>query len=211
MTVGKNLRQIRKRKRLAIEDVAKQCDIDATLLNEWERDKSVPDDISLDRLAAYYGLTGEDIRNTVGNKCLYKGYVNISERKDKSFCEPWGNAFHYEYVSKTKVFGLPIIHINIGLGSYKAKGIIAVGNIAQGIFSVGLLSVGVISLGIFDIGFLAIGLIALGGLSVGAIAVGFVAVGDMSAGYFHLGGLSVGKQCLSLICTENALSLSGKL
>ena len=41
-------------------------------------------------------------------------------------------SLNYEYVSKTKVFNIPLVHINIGFGLKRAKGIIAIGNIAKG-------------------------------------------------------------------------------
>ena len=59
------------------------------------------------------------------------------------------NTTPYEFKSKLKVFGLPLLHINTG-GSYgtkRAKGIIAVGDFATGIISVGGVSIGILSIG----------------------------------------------------------------
>ena len=96
------------------------------------------------------------------------------------------------------LWGLPLIHVNVGLGIRKAKGIIAIGTIARGIVALGAISMGVISLGAISIGVLALGALALGiiaaagfafgGIAVGGIAVGFLAIGGVALGQYSLGG-----------------------
>ena len=44
---------------------------------------------------------------------------------------------HYEYKSKKTIKGLPLVHVNTGLGLYRARGIIAIGNIAEGVVAIG--------------------------------------------------------------------------
>ena len=90
------------------------------------------------------------------NKNFYEEYKN---KKDSSFCEPWGNVFHYEYKSTLCIGGLPLVHINIGAGKYKAKGILAVGTYAQGIIAIGVISLGLVSAGLIAIGLIAVGLL----------------------------------------------------
>jgi len=89
-----------------------------------------------------------------------------------------------EFVSRRKLFGLPLIHVNVG-GRYQnkvAKGIIAVGDV-----SIGVISFGGVALGGLSFGGVSIGLIALGGVAVGGVALGGVAVGGIA-----LGGVAVG-------------------
>jgi hypothetical protein len=88
----------------------------------------------------------------------------------------------YEYKSKTTILGVPLVHVNTG-GKFKvkkAKGIIAVGDIAIGIISVGGVSFGVFSIGGISFGVLAIGGIAIGGLAVGGVAIGLLAIGGVA-------------------------------
>lgn len=131
------------------------------------------------------------------NKDFYEEYRN---KKDSSFCEPWGNVFHYEYKSNLCVGGLPLVHINIGAGKYKAKGIIALGTYAQGVVALGIVSVGIVSIGIVSLGLIAIGLLALGALAAGGVSLGIIAVGGIAAGIVSVGGISAGVWSEGGIC-----------
>lgn len=89
----------------------------------------------------------------------------------------------YEFISKTKIFGLPLVHVNTSgrYGVGVAKGVIAIGDAAFGLisiggFSVGLISIGGISLGLASLGGIAGGIWALGGISIGVTAIGGIAL-----------------------------------
>ena len=43
-----------------------------------------------------------------------------------------GRRPHYEYKSKKMIGNLPLVHINLGLGIHRAKGVIAIGASAHG-------------------------------------------------------------------------------
>ncbi len=98
----------------------------------------------------------------------------------------------YEYKSKLKFFGVPLVHINTG-GRYDnkvAKGIIAIGDISFGVISVGGISIGGISIGGLSVGLLAIGGIAAGFGAIGGIAIGAYALGGIAVGFAKVfGGL----------------------
>lgn len=103
----------------------------------------------------------------------------------------------FEYKSKLKLFGLPLIHITSGLsqdGTLKpAKGIIAIGNIALGFLAIGGLSFGVISFGGLSAGVICFGGAAIGlAAAFGGLAIGYLAVGGVAIGIYALGGLSLG-------------------
>jgi RNA polymerase sigma factor (sigma-70 family) len=97
----------------------------------------------------------------------------------------------YEYRSRQKLLGLPLIHVSLGMRPegrrLPAKGWIAIGEIAYGAF-LGLgsqFAVAPISLA----GGAAVGGLALGGgAAAGALAVG----GGLAAGVFAVGGCAVG-------------------
>ncbi|GLC30213.1 hypothetical protein [Clostridium omnivorum] len=113
--------------------------------------------------------------------------------------------YGYEYVSKTKIFGLPLFHMNckpMGV----AKGIFSFGSIAVGVFSFGAISVGVFSFGAVSLGIiLAIagaafsGLLSAGGiaisygLSIGGLAIAkYIAVGGYASADIAIGGVAKG-------------------
>jgi hypothetical protein len=101
------------------------------------------------------------------------------------------------YRSKATLFGLPVIDVAIGPKDGelrgRAKGIIAIGDVATG-----GLAVGGITRGVVAIGGMAFGLFAVGGLSVGLVsatgglAVGGLAAGGGALGYFAAGGGAIG-------------------
>jgi hypothetical protein len=126
--------------------------------------------------------------NKISEKAVFCPMCGYSVRTPGAF-------YCFEYVSKKKVFGLPLLHVVLGPALDPAtskirvaKGIVAIGGIAVGVLAIGGLSLGAISFG-----GLALGLIALGGASiglavaVGAAAVGFVAIGAAALGYYALG------------------------
>lgn len=109
----------------------------------------------------------------------------------------WGYryGYGYEYISKKKLFGIPLVHVNtkpFGI----AKGIFSFGNISIGIFSFGAISIGAFSFGALSLALLAaFGGVALSGmLSFGGIALSYMASlgGVAIAKYFAFGGYASG-------------------
>ncbi|MCI0499606.1 MAG: zinc ribbon domain-containing protein [Planctomycetales bacterium] len=116
-----------------------------------------------------------------------------------------GSFYGFEYISKHKLFGLPLVHIVSGpafdptTGKLRiAKGIIAIGGIAVGWLAIGGLAVGLIAFGGLGLGLLAaIGGAAIGtGFSMGGLAVGTIAVGGCAVGYYAIGGGTFGIHAL---------------
>ncbi len=109
----------------------------------------------------------------------------------------------YEYKSKRTLFGLPLVHINMG-GRYRtkrAKGIVAIGDVATGLVAVGGIAVGLISSG-----GIAIGALALGGVGIGALAIGGVAVGGIAIGAVAIGASAFGAVALGLMKAFGAVT-----
>lgn len=111
------------------------------------------------------------------------------------------------YRSTTKLFGLPLIDIAYGPvedePKGKAKGFIAIGDIATGWLAIGgftrgFVSIGGFSIGVFSVGGMSIGLLsalggcALGGLAAGGFAGGGLANGGGAIGYVAQGGGALG-------------------
>lgn len=142
---------------------------------------------------------------------LGKTQARILEKLEKMEEDQKETVKEYEYISSKKLFGLPLIHIHFrwtrgyrkGLtalhtpGAYldfraKAKGIIAIGNNATGLFSIGLLAKGIISLGLFSFGLFAAGCIGMGLIALGVIALGGLAAGVTAIGYVAMGVAAIG-------------------
>lgn len=111
------------------------------------------------------------------------------------------------YTSPVVVFGLPLLQIALGphdderMG--RARGIIAIGDVAtgwlaiggfaRGIIAIGGFALGLVSIGGFSLGLLlAAGGFAVGGLAVGGGAMGGLAMGGGAAGFVAQGGAAVG-------------------
>ena len=181
MKIGCKLQKLRKEKGLSQEELANILGVSRQSVSKWESDLSYPETDKLIKLCDIYDIS---IDSLLRHDCVEK-----MEAKN----EKGSSRFHYQYISKRRLFGLPLVHINLGSGLYQAKGIIAIGNIAKGVISIGLLSFGIISIGVLGLGLISIASIALGLiLAIGATAIGIVAIGAFALGIFTIGALSVG-------------------
>src|SRR5512132_3092482 len=106
-----------------------------------------------------------------------------------------------EYRSEQVWGDLPVVHVSVGGrqadGRYRlgrARGIIALGDIATG-----LVAVGGVAIGLFSVGGVAVGLVALGAVAIGLVAVGAVAIGLFAAGAVAIGLTAVGAVTFGLV------------
>jgi len=106
-----------------------------------------------------------------------------------------------QYRSEQAWGDLPVVHVSVGGrqadGRYRpgrARGIIALGDIATG-----LVAVGGVAIGLLSVGGIAIGLVALGAVAVGLVAVGAVAIGLFAAGAVAIGLTAVGPVTAGLL------------
>jgi hypothetical protein len=111
------------------------------------------------------------------------------------------------YTSEARVFGLPVISVAFGPDgdepTGRARGFVALGNDAVGVFAFGGRCTGVVAMGGLASGGItfggaSIGLVsasggaALGGLSAGGASAGGIANGGAAIGYIANGGAAVG-------------------
>ena len=214
MTFGERLYQLRKQKYISQEELADTLNVTRQSISKWELDQTYPDIDNLVRLARYFDVsvdflvTGETGEEKAGEDTQAKEDIPEQKAPTSNNNFPW----HYEYKSKKTYKGVPLVHINLGLGIYCAKGIIAIGNIAKGVIAVGGLSFGIISLGALSLGLLAFGglavglILALGGFAlsslfaVGGIAVGTFAIGGIAVGFYKaIGGIAIAKYPLGAL------------
>lgn len=198
MSLGEKLSKLRKDNNYTQEQLAKILGVSRQSVSKWETDVAYPETDKLIKLVELYNcsmdyLIKEENKNEFENECV----------EDKLISSRFSlRNFYYERKSSKTLHGIPLWHINIGLGR-TAKGIIAIGFNAKGIISLGLFSLGILSLGLFSLGFVsfgifALGIIAAGSISVGLIALGAVcfgilAIGAVAMGEFSIGALAVGK------------------
>lgn len=193
MILQTRLYELRKQAGLSQEELAQVVGVSRQAVQKWESGASRPDIENLLVLADYFGVTLDD---------LVRGLQSPPPKPDPeppqtTIINHYYSIWHYEYRSPVSLFGLPLVHINLGRGLHVAKGVFAVGNIAAGFvalggLSAGLLSLGGLSLGLLAIGGLAAGIAALGGVALGLLALGAVAIGGLTIGSVAMGIWSVG-------------------
>ena len=153
-------------------------------LSKWEAGQSRPE---LDKLLAL-----SDIFSVTMDSLVRPG--GPEPQPDPPASPSLGWWYHgpvIEYKSARTLRGLPLVHINLGPGKRRARGVLAVGNVATGLVSVGFVARGGLSLGILSLGVLSIGPLAVGLLAVGALALGVASVGAVAIGLFAVGGCAV--------------------
>ena len=187
MTFQEQLIYYRKKKGLSQEQLGNQIGVSRQTVSKWELGLTTPE---MDKLIQMSRLFDVSIDELVGNQ---RGSEATGREKKQDVVEVHFYKWHYEYKSKTTIFGIPLVHIHLGHGFYKARGIIAVGTIAKGILSAGVVSMGILSLGAISFGLLSVGAFALGLLlAVGAISIGTVAIGGLALGILAIGGCALG-------------------
>jgi transcriptional regulator with XRE-family HTH domain len=184
MTTGTKLARLRKEAGYTQEQLAELLEVSRQSISKWESDAAYPETEKLIRLGELYGcsmdyLLKEDVTDP----------HNTFSAPQKRSCLSWNG--HFEWKSQRTLWGLPLVHVNFGLGR-TAKGIVAIGLVAKGVCSLGIFSMGLVSLGIFSLGLLALGVCALGGLAAGALALGVLAFGGVCMGVIACGGVAVG-------------------
>ncbi|MBR6308309.1 MAG: helix-turn-helix transcriptional regulator [Lachnospiraceae bacterium] len=197
MDFNEKLICLRKQKGLSQEQLGDAIGVTRQTVSKWELGETTPD---MDKLIALAGLFNTSIDELVGHKeeDLQEGTLCMRARRR-----------NYEYKSKVSIFGIPLVHINIGLGMYKAKGIIAIGNMAFGVVSMGIISVGLLAFGSLALGLIAFAAMAAGILSFAGLSIGVVAFGGLAIGYLAVGGLSIGVYALGGAAIASRVAMGG--
>lgn len=198
MNFQQRLQELRRRAGLSQEELANLLGVSRQAVQKWEAGASRPDLDNLAALAEYFQVSLD---------YLVAGREPVTTAPPPSTTVIHNNYYGhcFEYKSRRTLFGLPLVHINYGFGFRRAKGIIALGNVATGVVAVGGLSFGLFSLGgaslglLLSLGGLSVGCIALGGMALGlmawgGIAIGTLAVGGLSWGTYAVGGAAIGSK-----------------
>lgn len=204
MTFAQVLTKLRREKGLSQEQLADLMDVSRQAVSKWEAEQSMPDLPRLVALAELFGVSLDALvrpdhagaavaPNAAQDPAA--GMVRV-EAQGKTFCMPAGSVVAvtpgYEYKSERTLFGLPLVHINIGYGLRGAKGVFALGNYAVGVIAVGGFSAGLVGIGGLSAGLLlGLGGVALGGIALGGLAVGGIALGACAVGVYALGASAI--------------------
>ncbi|MBN2878577.1 MAG: helix-turn-helix domain-containing protein [Clostridia bacterium] len=192
MKFNERLIKLRKQMGLSQEELGFQLDVTRQTVSKWELGETTPVMDKLVEMADFFGLSIDELVRDESQ------YNSVSRTRGG-----------YEYKSGAEIMGVPVIHINIGPGRRRAKGVIAIGNIATGVVAVGGLSVGVVAVGGFTIGIVAFGGLALGILALGGLAGGYIALGGVALGYMALGGVAYGTNAIGGAAIARDIALGG--
>jgi hypothetical protein len=114
----------------------------------------------------------------------------------------------FEYRSRLKVFGLPLVHIVRGIDPSSGRRPTAVGIIAIGQVAVGLVAIGQVAVGGISLGQASIGL----GWGIGQLAFGLLAAGQVAAGLIGAAGqLAVAPHALGMVTDTGMFVAAGWL
>lgn len=205
MTLGEKIYKLRTERGLSQETFGDKLGVSRQSVSKWETDQSLPELEKIIALSEFFGVSTDyllkDTLEEDGEEKLNS--TDNSNYSEKSFVL---SRLHFEYKSKKTVKGRTLVHVNFGLGLYRAKGIFAFGNIAQGVLAIGFISAGVVSIGLLTAGIVlslgtiavallvAMGNVAIGSIALGAITVGIFCMGALNIGEFSIGALSYGRQ-----------------
>ncbi len=197
MTTGEKLANFRKQNNYTQEQLAELLGVSRQAISKWESDSAYPETEKLIKLSRLYDCSLD---------YLLKDEAELSSEQKSSAVNISLNNMVYERRSSRTVRGVPLWHINIGMGRC-AKGIIAVGFAARGVVACGMFSVGVVSFGVLSAGLLALGCFTLGLLAMGAISVGAIAAGGVAIGLLALGGCAIGQFAVGGAATADIAAL----
>jgi len=114
----------------------------------------------------------------------------------------------FEYRSRLKVFGLPLVHVVRGIDPSSGRRPTAVGIIAVGQVAVGVIAIGQVALGGIALGQASIGL----GWGIGQLAFGLLAAGQVAAGLLGAAGqLAVAPHALGMVTDTGLFVAAGWL
>ena len=201
MEFPQRLFELRRQAGLSQEELANLLGVTRQAVQKWEAGTSRPDMNNLTALADYFKVSLD---------YLIRGAEEAAPARETAVIHHYYHRWQYEYKSKRTLFGLPLVHINCGHGLCRAKGIIAIGNVATGFIALGGLALGLFSLGGISLGLLlALGGLALGGISAGGLAVGLAAWGGFALGLLAFGGISCGWYAVGGVALGSRVAVGG--
>ena len=200
MKFNEKLQKMRKEKGLSQEALAEMLNVSRQAISKWESGQAYPETDKLIIVSEIFGVTVDS---------LLKDGEPQSDSWNTHSDPFWASrGSFFEYKSERIVYGMPLVHINIGFGAKKARGIVAIGNISTGLVSIGLLAKGLLSIGLLSMGLISIGLLSLALLlAVGTISVGTLSIGAVAFGVVTLGAVSIGIYSVGAVAVASRVAI----
>ena len=187
MDFKERLFELRRQAGLSQEELAHLLGLTRQAVQKWEAGTSRPDMDNLAALADYFHVSLDYLTGREGACPPPPPEQEYVPPAPTIIHHHYHEGWHYEYKSERTLFGLPLVHINLGRGNHWARGIVAIGNIATGFVALGGIAAGLLSLGAVSFGLLlALGAVARrrrrgGGLPGGGGLRGLRAPGHRAA------------------------------
>jgi len=200
MKFYEKLQKLRKEKGLSQEELAEMLGVSRQSVSKWESGVTYPETEKLLIISEIFGVTLDSL--------LKDG--DMEKDTENRVSDPYWvtRGRQYEYKSDKTFNGLPLVHVNIGFGVKRAKGVIAIGNIATGYLSIGLISAGFMSFGLIGVGLISFSLLAIGLLlAVGTVSLGIFSIGAIAFGIFTLGAISIGMYSIGALAVATRVAV----
>lgn len=192
MTLGEKLAKARREKNITQEQLADNLGVSRQSISKWESDIAYPETDKLIRMSELFDCSLDYLlKENITEKAEKTETSNVQGTAAISRRFSISEILNYEYRSKRTFRGIPLVHINIGVGK-TAKGIVAIGFKSVGVVSIGLLSIGLLSFGLLALGLLGFGMLGVGFFGFGAFAIGLLSGGAVSIGIISFGAISIG-------------------
>ena len=205
---------LRRQAGLSQEELANLLGLTRQAVQKWEAGTSRPDMDNLTALAGYFHVSLDYLvtgRENAGSPPPPEHTPAVPPQSTTTVIHHhYHEGWHYEYKSQRTLFGLPLVHINIGRRDHWARGIVAIGNIATGFVALGGVAAGLLSLGGVSFGLLlALGAVTLGAVSIGGVALGILAWGGIALGWLAVGGCAVGVYAAGGVVVASQVAVGG--
>lgn len=188
LRLGEKILIERKKSGLSQGQLADMLGVTRQSVSKWESGAAVPELAKLVAIAEVFGVSLDYLVREQEPRS--EDTARLEEKLDRLTRYVSG----YEYTSKTKVFGIPLVSIRLSKNRTIGRDSTAKGIIAIGVFSLGAVSIGVVSIGGIALGLIVLGALAFGVLAFGALAIGIIACGVSAIGIYSTGVASVGKE-----------------
>lgn len=179
MTFQERLITLRKQQGLSQEQLGYELGVTRQTVSKWELGVTTPEMDKLIQLNDFFHISIDELVGHTSPEPASKApETDYAQTAREIHYVPYH--WHYEYKSRLSIFGLPLIHINVGRWFpgqkfCRARGVLAIGGFAFGLFAVGGCTIGIYSIG----GLAVAQKIAAGGAAYAPIAIGDAASGEI--------------------------------
>lgn len=179
MTFQERLITLRKQQGLSQEQLGYELGVTRQTVSKWELGVTTPEMDKLIQLSDFFHISIDELVGHTSPEPASKApETDYAQTAREIHYVPYH--WHYEYKSRLSIFGLPLVHINVGRWFpgqkfCRARGVLAIGGFAFGLFAVGGCAIGVYSIG----GLAVAQKIAAGGAAYAPISIGDAASGEI--------------------------------